>query len=142
MAALSPPPRTALSLWHGLRTRLAAWRQRARLQAELSAIDANDLRGVLRDLNMDASALPAAVDSSGRSQVLLPAMLDAVGLDGPTIERRLPAVANDLRRVCAACTVKGPCRRALEAGEPAVRCLTFCPNADTLEALRREQRAA
>ncbi|MGC2856076.1 hypothetical protein ACM64Y_11430 [Novispirillum sp. DQ9] len=143
---LAPPPRAALSRWASLRARFAArvsaWHQRLALRAEIDAVDVDDLREILHDLNIDASALPTLVDPSGRSRVLLPAMLHRVGLDGPAIEARHPAVANDLRRVCAGCTVKGPCRRALEAGDSALRCLAFCPNAQTLDALRREMRTA
>lgn len=142
MAALTPPPPVALTLWHALRARIGAWHQRMALRAELEAVDLDDLREILHDLNVDAAALPVVVDGSGLSRVLLPAMLERVGLDGAAIEARHPAVANDLRRVCAGCTVKGRCTRSLEAGDSALRCMTFCPNAQTLEALRREARAA
>lgn len=144
--ALTPPPRAASSRWASLRARLfnhlAGWRQRLAVRAEIAAVDPDDLREILHDLNIEASALPTLVDPSGHSRVLLPAMLHRVGLDGPAIEARHPAVANDLRRVCAGCTVKGPCRRALEAGDSALRCMSFCPNAQTLDALRREMRTA
>lgn len=142
MTALTPPPPVAVTLWFALRARLSAWHRRVALRAELDAVDLDDLREILHDLNVDADALPAAMDASGLSRVLLPAMLERVGLDGAAIEMRLPAVANDLRRVCAGCTVKGRCARALEAGESTLRCMAFCPNAHTLDALRRERRTA
>lgn len=142
MAALTPPPPHALSFWSFLAARLSAWRQRQTLREELNAVDRDDLRKILHDLNIEDSALPTMVDHSGRSRVLLPAMLERVGLDGGSIEDTMPAVANDLRRVCAGCTVKGRCGRALAAGESTVRCMAFCPNAHTLDALRFEQRRA
>jgi len=131
-----------LSLWSGLRARLAAWQRRRVLCQELSVAEEGDVRAILHDLNITESDLPTLADASGWSRVLLPAMLERVGLDGPALDRRLPAVANDLRRVCAACTVKGQCRRALEAGDSTLHCMTFCPNAHTLDALRREERMA
>jgi hypothetical protein len=142
MTALTPPPRSLLSLWAGLPARLAAGQRRRALCRELSTVDGGGLRAVLLDLNLAESPQPTLVDGSGRSRVLLPAMLERVGPDGPALARRLPAVATDLRRVCAGCTVKGRCRRALEAGDSTLRCMTFCPNADTRDALRREERMA
>lgn len=142
MPAPTPTPPVAVTLWYALCARIGAWHQRMALRAELDTMDLDDLREILRDLNIEPDALPVAADASGLSRILLPAMLERVGLDGAAIEARYPAVANDLRRVCAACTVKGRCTRALEGGDSTVRCMAFCPNAQTLDALRREARAA
>lgn len=66
----------------------------------------------------------------------LPKMMAVYGVEHADTILAGPGVLRELENVCSGCTEKARCKRVL-ASEPAAEACSFCPNAATLEALRR-----
>ena len=119
----------------------AWWRARCERRATLAAFDlwspselaslAGDAVVPSGELRVQAGKWPDAAD-------LLRPRLATLGLELATIERDAPAVLRDLQRVCANCVHKGGCKHDLAAPSDAARWRTYCLNAGTLDAMRRE----
>ena len=75
------------------------------------------------------------------STELLSARILANGLDAAEVREGQPAALRDLQRVCTQCAVRGRCEHDLDQdpGDPAWR--EYCPNLETLDALRSGQLA-
>lgn len=122
---------TALESASGYGRRLRARLQRWRERRELAALSPHERDRILMDAGLQAAELASVLRSRGDAGEL-PAMLNRFGLDPQRID---PGVLRDMQRVCAVCTAKRECRRAVANGADTDACRRFCPNGDTLRAL-------
>ncbi len=102
----------------------------ARCGADEVARAAHDLGVSPRELVQLASKGPGAAD-------LLLKMLSALGVDPKALSFDDPATMRDLQRLCISCSHKGECSHQLAAGTAGQNYHDFCPNAFTLDALRK-----
>lgn len=123
------------SLTAGVLGHLADWRRRTRASRQWLTRAAGGRGRLLADLGLapaDAAVLYAD-PVAPREQLPRMASIFAVrGLNHP----RHAGVRRDLERVCALCPVKGQCRQVLTSNPAPADC-GFCPNAETLTALKR-----
>jgi|DewCreStandDraft_4_1066084.scaffolds.fasta_scaffold12835_6 hypothetical protein len=91
---------------------------------------ASDLGTTPAELRTLAARWPGSAD-------LLSRRVAALGLDLETITHRLPATANDLKRLCSLCRNKGECEHDLDSAPGDPRWREYCPNAPALASLRR-----
>ncbi|MDR5893439.1 DUF6455 family protein [Halomonas mongoliensis] len=124
-----------LAITSAMRRVAHAWRCRQQRQA-WNALGADQQELRLRDLGL--ARLDESLFWSGERSPLeqLPRMMDVYGVEHADTILAGPGVRRDLERVCSRCPEKARCKRVL-ASEPAAEACGFCPNAATLEALRR-----
>ncbi|WP_416139398.1 DUF6455 family protein [Halomonas sp. HK25] len=112
-----------------------AWRRNQRRQAwDGLEVDSQEAR--LRDLGL--TRLDESLFWTGNRSPLeqLPRMMAVYGVEHADTILAGPGVRRDLERVCSLCPEKARCQRVL-ASDPSAEDCGFCPNACTLEALRR-----
>jgi hypothetical protein len=129
------------SLLSRVRTRVSQWRNHLDLALDLKDLDPAQARRVLEARGViqgEFWQLPAAARVS---VLLLSHLMRVIGLSPERIRQQRPTVMQDLERVCASCGDRVRCERDLEQGHSRTTYRTFCPNADTLDALRRENGA-
>jgi hypothetical protein len=131
-------PQTLLSPLAGFGRRLRSWWVQQRTFRQLAQCDERDLQRILHELNVTEPELNDAVIRGAYPKLLLPEMVQALGLESQSIEKHYPRIADDLRRVCAHCPDKKRCRHELDAHTAASHYREFCYNAMTLEALTAE----
>jgi hypothetical protein len=64
--------------------------------------------------------------------------MQLLGLDPADVERRLSPVMRDMRVVCAGCADARRCSADLATGKAHLAVEGYCPNATTLDALRKD----
>jgi hypothetical protein len=131
-------PLSLLSPLAGFGRRIRSWWDRQRTLHELGQCDGRDLQRVLHELNVTEPELNDAVIRGAYPKLLLPEMVQALGLKGESIDKDYPRIADDLKRVCSQCPDKKRCRHQLDARTAASNYREFCYNATTLEALTGE----
>lgn len=90
-----------------------------------------------RDLNVDRASLMRMAGQ--RQGALLDRRLHALGMDRADIRGTAPGVAQDLERCCTLCDAKARCARDLANRPHGEDWRSYCPNSQTLEALRKGQ---
>ncbi|MGM1054091.1 MAG: DUF6455 family protein [Pseudomonadota bacterium] len=124
-----------LTITSAMRRMAHAWRSSQRRQA-WNGLEADQQEARLRDLGL--TRLDESLFWSGSRSPLeqLPRMMAVYGVDHADTILAGPGVRRDLERVCSSCPEKTRCKRVLASDPNAEEC-GFCPNACTLEALRR-----
>lgn len=111
-------------------------RERFAARRELLWHSEPEVGPIAAELGLDVTALREFVRRGPRAANELPRMLTALGLNTGTIARRYPLLLRDLQRVCASCRTKARCNRELACATAAAHFEAFCPNRETLKALR------
>jgi hypothetical protein len=126
------------SLAHGPFHAVLGWfRRRARIR-EFDALGAEELRLLAADLRVSVDDLRDAAVQSEDEIALMRRMLALHGLSAATIDQSMPELMRDLTLTCARCEEKGHCAQKFEEGLEPAEAGAFCPNADTMAALARE----
>ncbi|MFI5011537.1 MAG: DUF6455 family protein [Hyphomicrobiales bacterium] len=115
------------------------WRQRRSNLRELDALGPNGLGVVARDIAVPDDVLYRLVDCGAVEEDLLPRLLQAVALDRKDLLRKRRAVMRDMAVICSGCTMVKRCRRELDQRSAWLRYGQYCPNAETIDALLREE---
>lgn len=104
---------------------------------ELNKFDSNELRNIASDVGGDVSELRTLAGRWPESADLLPRRLDALNIDMQGLSREQPQLANDLKKHCSLCAVKGQCEHDLDKhpGDPVWQ--HYCPNTMTLLAISK-----
>lgn len=103
---------------------------------ELATCDSHELRRVASDLGLTVGELRTLASHGPGAADLLPKMLKAINIDVEAATRAEPLVMRDLQRVCSGCDHKQECADHIAAGDAAQTYGAFCPNAETLAALK------
>ena len=102
--------------------------------AELQKLDPDELSRIARDFGISVSELLTLAKSDAGVQDLLTQRLAEMGLSEELLQKKHPREFGDLNRVCASCASTKRCANDFlrhKAGHS-----EYCPNTDTLEALR------
>jgi len=120
--------------WHDLRA------ARARLD-ELRGCG-NELGHIARDIGLSQSDLYTIAAKRPDAADPLKRRLAALDIDQAALRQSDPRVARDLERVCSLCGQKRQCERDLarHPDDPVWR--TYCPNTQTLDALKDKATSA
>lgn len=101
---------------------------------ELQRLDPDELSRIARDFGISVSELLTLAKSDAGVQDLLTQRLAEMGLSEELLQKKHPHEFGDLNRVCASCASTKRCANDFlrhKAGHS-----EYCPNTDTLEALR------
>ena len=130
---------TANNPWPGMIAGLVAWWRNmlaARTQlSELQDCCAGDLGRIARDMGVTRSELYTIAAKRPDAATQLQLRLEALHLDRAAILRTDPLVMRDLERACTVCGSKRRCVRDWRIHPDDQAWRTYCPNAETLEAL-------
>jgi hypothetical protein len=112
--------------------RWAEWRARRARVAELAGCGTAE--AIARDLHLPAGELKLLAGRGAGSADLLYVRLAALGMSPERIQVTMPEVMRDMQRCCSGCTEKERCAHELDnvPGAP----MAYCPNSDTLDALK------
>jgi triphosphoribosyl-dephospho-CoA synthetase len=135
---MATPVKRTFAPLAGLRRWLRSWWDRQAAWRQSDQRDERDLQRVLHDLNMTRSELDDAVTRGAYPRLLLPEMIQALGLNHERIKAEHRSVDADLRRMCAQCSEVERCRHELDAQTAATNFRKFCNNSATLDALLAE----
>ena len=96
-----------------------------------------EAENIARDVGLSTAELYTIAAKRPDAADQLKSRLAALHLDRAAVLDTDPLIMRDLERVCTLCGIKRRCERdvARHPEDPAWR--TFCPNAQTLEALQR-----
>ena len=119
---------------HGLLQRLHLWWQR---RHELGDLDRGELDRLAGELGMTATDLQNLVAQGARGAELLRLRLETLGITRTDIERVYPGLMRDLERTCSCCEEKSVCKRDLGRRSTSDDWKDYCPNAISLESVRR-----
>jgi hypothetical protein len=99
--------------------------------------DSNEVGRIARDLGLSRDELSHMARLGPDAANLLLKRLDALHLDAKALTRDEPGVMRDLQRLCSMCASKKQCQKDLEFDGENPVWRDYCPNEDTLVALRR-----
>lgn len=111
-------------------------------QADLRALEAlgpEGRREIAQDFGLCDSTLSSLATSGPEAADQLPKMLRSVSLDPAELGCTHPEVMRDMAVVCSECDEKSRCRSDLTLRISAVTYDEYCPNAQTIDALRQEE---
>jgi len=97
-----------------------------------------EMSHIAHDLGLSTAQLRDLAAKGPRAADELRRLLKALDLDVAKLEHDQPMVMRDLEQVCSLCTHKRECDHDLAEGTAAPKHARYCPNADTLRALRTE----
>jgi hypothetical protein len=115
---------------------LSRWRAWWGYRSELDTMPPDDIARLAHDLGVTA---PQLRDLSARGPDachLLHERMRALGLTKADVERTAPRLMRDLERTCSCCTDKGVCERDLAARPDSPAWGGYCPNAESLTAVK------
>lgn len=117
------------------------WRSRQSAIRTFNALDPGLREEIARDTAVDSSTLEALSTQGFYRNDELRALMGALSLDAARIRIAYPAVLRDMDMVCSECDMRSLCRRRLKEGSAGQTYADYCPNTQTLDALRRERRS-
>ena len=117
--------------WHPL------YSARART-AELNACSDHELSRMARDLALSPRDLRQVTALGADAARLLPRRMAALDLDFDEVSRTQPHVMWDLQQLCTLCDSKKRCARDLATNPDSPGWRDYCPNEDTLTALKAQ----
>lgn len=106
--------------------------------AELNRIDESELSRIASDAGVSAGELGELVVEGADAASLLPRRLHAQNMDTGAILRDAPASLRDMQRVCSHCGHHERCEYDLDHNAQDTRWETYCPNAQTMRALKAD----
>ncbi|MDX2202444.1 MAG: hypothetical protein NW223_06830 [Hyphomicrobiaceae bacterium] len=112
---------------------IARWRE----QSELSQLPAGELDRVAGELGMTGEDLASLALKGPHASDLLYERMAALGITRDDADRLAHGLMRDLERSCACCADKGQCKGDLAQHPDDPVWKEYCPNAITLESLRR-----
>jgi Family of unknown function (DUF6455) len=115
------------------------WRSRQALRRSLDAMDPDERRRMLTDAGLDAEAMSSVISRHPNANDLLHRLMAAIGIGQDELATGNPGALRDFERVCASCHDWRRCRRDLARGSAAERHHAYCPNAESLQAIKRSQ---
>jgi uncharacterized protein YjiS (DUF1127 family) len=113
---------------------IADWQRCARARAELEQMSRGDIQQLAHDLGLSPSELIKVGGQTGHPD-LMPARLQALGLDAESVRHCDPATYRDLQRVCSRCDSAKRCAHDQARGDFETGMRDYCLNAPTIDAL-------
>lgn len=94
------------------------------------------MENMAQDLGLSPAEIRALAAKGTNAAKELPCLLEALRINIQTLAEQEPLVLRDLQRVCTLCDHKRECDRDIAAGALAMHYQSYCPNADTVRALK------
>src|SRR5215213_2478037 len=116
------------------------WRASRANVNELEACGADHVADLARDVGVSASELRTIAAKWPDNVGLLSRRIAEIGLDTGQIISAEPQVMRDLQRACTQCAQHRRCVRDLDRDGTDRQWRQYCPNVQTLDALRSEER--
>jgi len=116
------------------------WREKRRSQNELDRLSNADVIEIAADCGVTPSQLIDAVRAGPHAADELTQLIEALEINDALIQHGGLSTFNDMKRLCAECSAKRRCRRALANGTASLTYEAFCPNAEALHDLEQVQR--
>jgi len=116
------------------------WRASRASVNELEACGADEVAHLARDVGIGASELRTIAAKWPDNVSLLSRRIAEIGLDTGEVRRTEPQVMRDLQRVCTRCAEHRRCASDLDRDGKDREWRDYCPNVQTLDALRSEER--
>ena len=116
------------------------WTARDTALAELGRCGGDEAAHIARDVGVSVSELQTLAGRWPDSLNLLERRMAASGLNVEQVAHSEPQVLRDLQRVCGQCEDDARCEQDLYGDEKSRAWRDYCPNAVTLETLRKEDR--
>lgn len=117
---------------------IETWLTRSAKLRELEALGRDGRDALARDLRVPVAALDQIARRDPTAGAGLEPLMLQLSLDPAKVAGEHAATVRDLQEVCSGCDVARRCGRALQTGDAALTFGEFCPNAQTLQALRAE----
>jgi hypothetical protein len=114
--------------------RLREWWQRS---GELSGMDRTELQRMAGEFGMSVRDLQELVARGPHAADLLRERMQALGIARADVESMARGLMQDLERTCACCDGKEACGQDLEQRPDDPAWKDYCPNAISLESVRR-----
>ncbi|MCO6185763.1 DUF6455 family protein [Rhizobium sp. L1K21] len=111
-----------------------AWLAQNDGQNALREID----RIALDNIAAHAGVTPGNEDQKPSNADEMPFMMQALNIDPVDVETNDPEAFKSMQAACSTCANKGGCRSDLRDGTASERYLSYCNNADRLNALRAD----
>jgi len=124
---------------HQLAVAIDRLRQRRVSANEVEQLDPQEMKCLAQDLGIPAGELRILAAKDKDAADLLARRMETLGLDPARVDS---AVMRDLQRCCSKCKDKGRCVHELEDHPREPLWPNYCPNEQTLAALRGEQSGA
>ena len=115
-------------------TRLLAWWRRT---TEMMNLPRGDLDRMAREMGMTSGELQDIAAKGPDAADLLYRRMAVLGLSQPDVDHVALGLMRELQRDCACCSDKGICRKDLAEHPEDPAWMDYCPNAITLDAMRR-----
>lgn len=113
------------------------WREVAASARELAGLR-QTMADIARDLGFSPTELQILAAKGANAAKELPCLLESLRISIQTIAEKDPMVLRDLQRVCSICDHKRRCGRNIAAGMLAENYDRYCPNAETVNAIKRD----
>ena len=117
---------------------LRGWRQRISDLRALDALGLDARQGLARELGIAESTLRALAARGPAASAELERLLKALSLDPKRLADTHPAAMRDMAVVCSECDAKSLCRTDLDLHVSAATYDEYCRNAQTIDALPKE----
>ena len=116
------------------------WRVQSYLR-KLEALGPAAMAEPARDNAIPEADLRQLVSRRDSDSALLPRLLERLGIDPEQLARRQASVMRDMTIVCTGCAMTRRCRSELSQQDAPLRHGRYCPNMETVRALRQDARA-
>lgn len=111
------------------------WRIQSYLR-KLEALGPVMMAELARDNAIPEADLRQLASRSDADSALLPRLLTRLGIDPEELAHRQASVMRDMAIVCAGCAMRRRCRSDLSQQDTPLRHGRYCPNMETIKALR------
>lgn len=120
----------------GLWTR---WLERQASIREFNSLDATQREELARDTGVPQGVLENLSARGPSEKIELQRLMDALALDVEELRTTHAAVLRDMGVICSECCARSRCRRELDRHAASQNYHEYCPNTQTLSALRQER---
>src|SRR5689334_11438807 len=121
---------------------LKNWRERPTALTELEACGDREVERIANDAGMSVGDLRVLAGKWPDAAHLAERRMAALGLDAARMRETEPAVMRDVQRVCSLCASKRVCVHDLDRDPANAAWHEYCPNEETLDALRSRSSAS
>lgn len=115
------------------------WLERQASIREFNSLDATQREELARDTGVSSKVLESLSAQGPLESVELQRLMDALSLDVEKIKQTHAPVLRDMAMICSECCARSRCRRELDHRMASQNYHDYCPNTQTLSALRQER---
>lgn len=111
--------------------------QKLRAAQELRDLPATEVSAIARDLCLTQDQLESLMSAEVGFPKPLKGMLALLKIDDRMLQQADAGLVRDMQTVCALCSSKRRCARAMRNGKALANFREYCPNSGNLDAIRQ-----